>query len=96
MARFGGVGDGKRGAGYAQAGGNLGGAPVKPEGGPSAGLAHDLDLQPAYAVADARSQGLGSGFLGGKAGGKALGGLALAQAIGLFRGGVDAVEKALP
>jgi GNAT superfamily N-acetyltransferase len=90
------VGDGESGAGRAQAGGNLGGAPVEAEGGPSAWLADDLDLQPAYAEADARSQGLGSRLLGGKAGGKALGGVALAQAIGLFRGGVDAVEKALP
>src|SRR5271157_1973547 len=90
-----GVGEGKGGAGYAQAGGNLGSAPMKLECGSSARLADDLDLQPAHAVADARSQGLGSRFLGGKSGGKALGGLALAQAVGLLRGGVDAVEKPL-
>ena len=94
--QVGGVGDGKGGVGHAQARGNLGGAPVKPERGPSAGFADHFDLQPAHAMADAGSQGLGACFLGGKAGGKALSGLALAQAIGLFRAGVDAVEKALP
>jgi hypothetical protein len=69
---------------------------VKLEGGPSAGLTRDLDLQPTDAVADARSQGLGSGLFGGKPRGKALRGLALAQAIGLLRRRVHAVEKALP
>ena len=72
MASVGGVGDGKRGARHAQAGGNLGRAPVKAERGPSARLAHHLDLQPVHAVADARSQGLGACLLGGKARGKAL------------------------
>ncbi len=80
---------------YAQPFRKLGGAPVKPQGGPSAGFAHHLNLQPAYTVTDARSQRLGSCFLGGKSGGKAFGGVALAQAISLFRGGVYAVEKAL-
>jgi hypothetical protein len=67
---------------------------MKAEGRPSAGFADDLDLKPADAVADAGSQGLGSRLLGGKAGGKALGGVALAQAVGLLSGGVNAVEKA--
>jgi len=61
---------------------------------PSGRLADDLDLQPAYALADARSQGLGSCLLGGKPGGKAFRGRALAPAVGLFRAGVHTVEKA--
>jgi hypothetical protein len=77
-------------------GGNLGGAAVKLQCGPSARLPDDLDLQPVDAAADACSQAFGACFLGGKPGGKALRGFALAQAVGLLRGGVDAVEKRLP
>jgi hypothetical protein len=69
---------------------------VKQEGGPSAGFARDLDLQPVHALADACSQSLGAGLLGGKPGGKALRRLALAMAIGLLSGSEHAVQKPLP
>jgi len=73
---------------------NLGCAAVEAEGWPAAGFADDLDLKPVDAVADACSQGFRSSLLGGEAGSKAFGRIALAQAIGLFRGSVDAIEKA--
>src|SRR5450631_3324392 len=81
-------------AGKTQAGCNMGGAPVEPKAGPPAWFADDLDLQPAYPVAYAGSQGLGAGLLGSKPGGKALRGVALAQAIGLFCFRKNTVEKA--
>ena len=84
----------KRGANHAQSCGNLRGAAMEPQAGPSARFADHFDLQPVHPVADAGSQRLGSGLLGRKAGRKALGGVALAQAIGLLRRGVHAIEKA--
>ena len=70
---FGGVGNREGGAGKPQPRGDLGCAAVKAEAGPPAWFAHDLELQPAHSEADAGSQSLGAGLLGGKPGGKALG-----------------------
>src|SRR5271166_2854399 len=87
------MGEGQCGMSYAKAGSNPGGAPMKLNRGPPARFADDLDLAPRHAVADSRTEGFGSGFLGGESGGKALGGIALPLAIGLFRGRIDTVEK---
>ena len=75
--------------------GNLRGAAVEASAGPSARLPDHFDLQPVYAVADAGAQRLGRRFLGSETGGKALGRVALAQAIGLLRREINAVEKTL-
>ena len=90
------VGNGKRGAGCAQVRGKLRRATVKEQRGPATRLTRHFNLKPAHAMADACSQRLGSGFLGGKAGGKALCGFALAQAIGLLGGGVARSRKRWP
>ena len=73
----------------------LGGSAVKAQGGSAAGFASYLDLKPVDALADAGAEGLGSRFLGGKARGEAFRRPSLAQAVGLFRGGEDAVQEAL-
>jgi len=73
---------------------NLFRSPVEPQAGPSARLPNHFELQPVHPVADPRSQGLRSGLFGGKSGGKALCCVALAQAIGLFRLGINPVQKA--
>lgn len=91
-----GVSKGKGGAGDAEAGGDLGCAAMESEGGPAGELADNLEFEPGDAEADAGAEGLGAGFFGGKAGGKALGGFALAQAVCLFRGGIDTIEEAGP
>ena len=96
LSEGGGVGEGEGGARYAKARGDFGGTAMEAEGGPSAELADNFNLKPGDAVADAGAEGLGAGFLGGESGGKALGGIALAQAVGLFGGSVDAVEEAAP
>src|ERR1700677_4053314 len=88
------MGDGKGDVGHTEALGKVGGTAIKLEGWPSAALPHDLDFQPAHALADASAEGFCGCFLGGKTGGKAFRGVALAKAIGLFRGGENAVEKA--
>ena len=67
------------------ASGNLRGAAVKTQTRPSARLPDDLDLEPVDSEADAGPERLGGGFLGGKTGGKTLGGVAFSQAIGLLR-----------
>src|ERR1700691_1539989 len=72
---------------------NLRRAPVELQAWPSTWLPNHLKLQPAYPVADSRSQGLRSGFLGGKSGSKPLCCVALAHAIGLFRPGINPVQK---
>jgi hypothetical protein len=47
-------------------------------------------------VADSGAQCLGASFFGCKPGSKTFRGIALAQAIGLLTGGVNAVEEAAP
>src|SRR6185437_3772936 len=79
----------------AHARGDFCGASVELDAGTSTGFADDFDLQPAHAMADTGSQGFRSRFLGGKAGGKTLGGIALAQAVCLLCRGVDTIEEAL-
>ena len=76
--------------------GNLRGAAMKAKARLSAWLPHHLDLQPVHAVADPGAERLGCGFLGGKPRGKALGRIALAQAVRLLRGEVNPIEKTLP
>ena len=73
---------------------NLRGAAVKAEGWPSRQLPDDFNFQPIDSVADAGAEGFGCGLFGGETGGKALRGVALAQAVGLFGGKVNAVEEA--
>src|SRR5579859_1122913 len=58
-------------------------------------LARHLNLQPGNAVTDARAKRLGCRLLGGKTGCEALGGIFLAQAIGLLARRENAVQKAV-
>jgi hypothetical protein len=92
--KFSGMSDGEGCAGKAEACGDLCGAAEKAESGTAAGFANDFDFEPGDAVADAGTEGLGAGLLGGKAGGEALGCIAFAEAVGLLRGSIDAVEEA--
>ena len=85
----------KRGAGDAEAAGSLKGSASQFEGGLARGQADDFELQPTDAVADAGAESLGGGLLGGKASGEALGGVALAAAVGDLAWGIDAAEESL-
>ena len=85
--------EGKRGMGDPHLAGSLGCAAVEPETRPSAGFAEDLDFQPVHALTDAGPESLGSGFLGGEAGGQAFGGMASAHAVGLLGRRVYAIKK---
>jgi len=69
---------------------------MKKNAGLSACCPSYLNLQPVHSIADASAQGLGGGLLGGKASGKTLCCLALAQAVGLLCRGVDAIQKSAP
>jgi hypothetical protein len=73
--------------------GDLPGTPVELERRPAARLANDLDFEPVDPVTDACSQGLGAGFFCGKSRRKALGSMALAQAVGLFSGRINPVQE---
>jgi hypothetical protein len=79
----------------AEAFGKLGGPAAKAQGGALAGEADDLNIVPSNAVAQTGADGFETGFFGGKAGGKALSGVGLAQAVaGLLRG-ENAAKKTL-
>lgn len=73
----------------------LGGAAMKAQVGATAGFPHHFNLQPVHAPADAGSQCLGGGFFGGKSSGKAFGRVAFAQAVSLFGGREDSIQKPL-
>ena len=88
------MGDGEGGADDAQAGGDLAGAAVEQQRRPSTRLANHLDFEPAHTMTDSGAEGFGARFLCGKARGEALCRLAFTVAVGLFRGGIDTVEKA--
>lgn len=79
----------------AEAGGEFGRAAVEADAGASAGLADDLDFEPVDSATDAGAEGFGAGLLGGEAGRKAFGCVALSHAVGLFGGGEDTVQEAL-
>lgn len=53
----------------------------------------NLNLPPTDAVTDSGTESLGRRLLGREADRKALGGIALAQAIGLLRRGKDTIQK---
>ena len=90
------MGDGKSCVRYAEMVCDFPGPAMKLNFGPTTALSHDLDLQPSYAVANARSEGLCGGLLGGETRREAFGGVALAQAVGLFRRRKNPVEEPLP
>lgn len=60
---------------------------------PTARLAYNLDLAPVHAETNAGAESFGSSLFGGEARCEAFGGVALAQTVGLFGLGVDAVKK---
>ena len=77
-----------------------GAGPVESAAGPEedrslAGSSMDLDLAPGDTAADAGTEGLGAGLLGGEAGGETLGGVLLSETEGDFGRGEDAVEEAI-
>ncbi len=67
---------------------------MKVERGPSPRFSNDFDFEPIHASADSRAQGLGTRFFGGKSRREAFRWPSSAQAIGLFRGREDSIEKA--
>ena len=89
------MGDRKRGVSDSQLRRYLRSSAVKAQVGATAGFSHHFNLEPIHASADAGSQGLGGGFLRGKSSGKALRRVAFAQAVSLFGGGKDAIQKPL-
>ena len=89
------MGEAERDIGDAELAGALGGAAGQMEGGLAAGLAHDFQFEPTDTLADAGAEGLGPSFLGGEAGGEALGCVLLAPAVGDLAGGEDAAQKAV-
>src|SRR5689334_10370970 len=66
---------------------------VKFQNGTLAGHAKRFHILPGNAVAQPGTDGLHSGFLGGKAGGQALRGIVLAHAVADLSGGEYALEK---
>ncbi len=74
--------------------GNLRSPAVEPNRRSASRFADNLDFQPVYPSADPRPKGFGGCLLGGKARGQALSGVALSKAVGLLRGGIDAIEEA--
>jgi hypothetical protein len=91
-----GVGERNRGAGYAKVGSDLRGAAVEAEGRPAGEFADHFNLEPGDTEADAGAEGFGASFFGREAGGEAFRRFAFAEAVGLLRGGVDAIEQARP
>lgn len=75
--------------------GNGTGATAEVQGGTLAGETPDLELSPGNAVLNAGAESFGSGLLGGKAGGKALGGGGFGAAIRDFLIGKHAAEEPL-
>ena len=94
--KAGGVGDGKGHMCDSEPLGDLRGPPVELNCGPSAWFADNFDFQPTHPVAYAGSEGFGGCLFGGETRGEALSSVALAQAIGLFRRGIDPAEESLP
>ena len=72
---------------------NLGGAAVEAEVGAASRLPHHFNLEPVHTPADAGSESLGGGLFGGKSSGKAFGGIAFAQAVGLLRWCEDTIQE---
>jgi hypothetical protein len=88
------VGKGQRDMADSQALGNLQGATGEVKSGAVSGLAADFDFGPCDAMLDTSAQGLGSGLLGGEAGGETLGCCALlVLAVGDFFRSEDAAEE---
>ncbi len=90
------MGDGKSGVRNAKQLGNLRGSTVKLDCRASTAVANHFYFQPIHSLAYAGSEGLRGCLLGGKPRRETLSGVALAQAVGLFRRGINAVEKSLP
>jgi len=89
------VGDGERDVSHAHALGDLGCPTVELDGWAATRLTHDLNLEPADAMADTCTQSFRTSFLGGKTGCQTLCGIAFTQAIRLLGRGVDAIQEAL-
>jgi hypothetical protein len=88
------VGERERKVADAEAGSDFGGSAGKMHGGALAGEAHNLELGPGNATADAGAKRLGCGLFSGEAGGEALGGgLPFLAAVGDLTGRVDAMEE---
>lgn len=81
--------------GNAKLGCNFSCSAMKAKAGASARLAHYLDFKPVHAAADAGAKCFGARLFGSKTSSQALGSIAFAHAVGLFRGGKDPIEKAL-
>jgi len=69
---------------------------VKLNGRPSPALANHLDLEPTDPLAYSRSEGFRGCLLGGETRSEAFSGVALAEAVGLFRRGINPVEESFP
>jgi hypothetical protein len=76
--------------------GNLRSPAMEAERGPPARFTDHFDLQPVHSIAYPGAKGLGRGFFGCESGGKALCGVSLPQAIGLFGREIHAIKKTLP
>src|SRR5215467_1823530 len=79
----------------AEAFGELSRLAIEFQNGTLSGHAKHLYILPGDTMAQAGSDGLHSGFLGGKSGGQALSGIGLAHAVADLSGGEDAPEKTL-
>lgn len=74
---------------------NLPGPAVKTQRRPAARLAGYLDFEPVHTTADASAKSFCAGLFGCEARSQTFRGPALAQAIGLLSGGINAVQKTL-
>ena len=79
----------------AEPGGELLGATVKGERGTTTFFADHFNLEPANAAADPRAECFGGGFFSSKTCSEAFSSIAFSEAVGKFRGSVDAREKSL-